>query len=104
MNAADILLLVDITLLALLTIAAISLIFVHNLLITVVILGVFSFLMAAIYLVLGAPDVAITEAAIGAGVSTLLFLAAILLLDEKEKTPQTSLDFRSLSQASLVWD
>lgn len=58
----------------------------------VILLSLFSLLMAAIYLVLGAPDVAITEAAIGAGISTFLFLGALLLVGDQEKayTPPVS--------------
>lgn len=39
--------------------------------------GISSLLVAAMFFILGAPDVAFTEAAVGAGISTVLFLAAI---------------------------
>ena len=39
--------------------------------------GLASLLAAVCYLVLGAPDVAMTEASIGSGLSTLIFLYAI---------------------------
>jgi uncharacterized MnhB-related membrane protein len=39
--------------------------------------GLASLLAAVSYLLLGAPDVAMTEASIGSGLSTLIFLYAI---------------------------
>ena len=41
-------------------------------LVAAVMLGIFSLLMALMYLLMGAPDVAMTEAAVGAGVTALL--------------------------------
>lgn len=75
---------INIILLTLLIITAIGIVATRNLLTATITMGIFSLLMAAMYLVLGAPDVAITEAAIGAGISTILFLAVLLLTGEKE--------------------
>jgi len=41
--------------------------------------------MAAMFFILDAPDVALTEAAVGAGISTVLFLAALALTAERER-------------------
>lgn len=49
----------------------------RDLLVAAMILSVYSFLMAIIYAELNAPDVALTEAAVGAGITTVLFLLAI---------------------------
>lgn len=81
----DYLLLIQITLLVLLVVTAIAVVEVTNTLTSVIMLCVFSLLMAALYVIMGAPDVAMTEATIGAGASTLILLAALLLLGEKEK-------------------
>lgn len=43
----------------------------------VVAVGVVSLFMSILLLMLGAPDVAMTEAAIGAGLSTVIFLYAL---------------------------
>ena len=48
-----------------------------DLLFSVVFLGVVSMNLAVIYLVLQAPYIAITEAAINAGLTTLIFMIAI---------------------------
>jgi multicomponent Na+:H+ antiporter subunit B len=71
--------------LLLMAVAAVGVVRTRNLLAAVMLMSVYSLLMAVAYLVLGAPDVAITEAAIGAGIGTVLFLAALLLTGEEEK-------------------
>lgn len=76
---------IDIVLLALLLITGCGVILARNLLTSTIILSVFSLLMAILYLILKAPDVAMTEAAVGAGISTLLFLATLFLIGAKEK-------------------
>ncbi len=72
-------------LLVFLVVIAVAAVLVRNLLVSTIMLSVFSFLMAVIYLVLGAPDVAITEAAVGAGFTTILFLSALIFTGEQEK-------------------
>lgn len=77
--------LLDIGMLSLLVLTSLAIIKVHNLLIDTILLSIFSLIMASMYLIMGAPDVAMTEAAIGAGISTLLFLAVLLVTGEQEK-------------------
>jgi multicomponent Na+:H+ antiporter subunit B len=55
-------------------------------------MGIYSLLSAAWMLTLDAPDVAFTEAAVGAGISTVLALATLALTTREEKRP----DRRSL--------
>ncbi len=50
---------------------------VRDLLAAVVTLGVFSFLCALLFVVMGAVDVAFTEAVVGAGITTVLFVVAL---------------------------
>ncbi len=76
---------IDISLFALLIVTAVAVAITRNLMTATIMLGIYSLLMALMYLVLDAPDVAITEAAIGAGISTVLFLAVLLLTGEEEK-------------------
>jgi multicomponent Na+:H+ antiporter subunit B len=55
---------------------------------SVVILGsLYSFMMATILLVLDAVDVSMTEAAVGAGISTVLLLATLFLTQSEEAKP-----------------
>lgn len=50
---------------------------VRDLLAAVVTLGVFSFASALIYVAMGAVDVGFTEAVVGAGITTVLFIVAV---------------------------
>ena len=52
--------------------------------------GLFSLLSASLFTVLSAPDVALTEAAVGAGITTVLFLATFGLTRAREKPVEPS--------------
>ena len=80
----DIYELLNIALMLFLVVTAITIAVTRNLLAVSIMLGIFSLLMALMYLTLGAPDVAITEAAIGAGISTILVIASLLLTGAEE--------------------
>jgi multicomponent Na+:H+ antiporter subunit B len=59
----------------------------HNLFAVVMLGGIYSLLAAALLVVLDAVDVAFTEAAVGAGISTVLALGALSLTTSQEKEP-----------------
>jgi multicomponent Na+:H+ antiporter subunit B len=59
----------------------------RNLFAVVVLSGIYSFLMATVLVALDAVDVAMTEAAVGAGISTVLFLSALYLSRAEEMKP-----------------
>ena len=59
----------------------------RNLFGVVVLFGIYSFLMATVLTALDAVDVAMTEAAVGAGVSTVLLLGALYLTGGTEAKP-----------------
>lgn len=84
--------LIDIVALTLLVLTAIVTVRLHDLLASAAILGIFSLLMALLYLLMDAPDVALTESAVGAGISTVLFLLALTFTPrmEKQMPPQQS--------------
>ena len=73
-------------LLTLLVLTAVAIVRTENLFVAVMLTGIFSLLMAANFFVLDAADVALTEAAIGAGITTVLFLGALALTAEHEKS------------------
>jgi multicomponent Na+:H+ antiporter subunit B len=56
----------------------------------VMLFGIYSLLSAAIFVTLDAVDVAFTEAAVGAGISTVLMLATLALTARTEKKPSHS--------------
>ena len=64
-----------------LVVMAILVIETKDLINSVIMLAVLSLVMSLVFYYLKAPDVAITEAAVGAGVSTVIFLAAIRKTD-----------------------
>ena len=59
----------------------------RNLFSVVVLGGVYSFLMATVLVALDAVDVAMTEASVGAGISTVLLLGALYLCGGEEAKP-----------------
>lgn len=63
--------------LLILVVMAIYALEVNDLINSVIMLAVFSLLMSLVFYYLKAPDVAIAEAAVGAGVSTVVFVTAI---------------------------
>ncbi len=68
---------IDLMLLILVVICAVAAITVKDLFSSAVILGAYSTFMCLLWVEMGAVDVGFTEAAVGAGVSTVLFIAAI---------------------------
>lgn len=73
-------------LLTLLLLTAIAVVRVENLFVAVMLMAIFSLLMAANFFILDAADVALTEAAVGAGVTTVLLLGALALTEDTERT------------------
>ncbi|MEE8273934.1 MAG: DUF4040 domain-containing protein [Alphaproteobacteria bacterium] len=78
----------DILLLALLLATTVAIARLRNLVAVVILLGLYSLLMASVWVVLDAVDVAFTEAAVGAGITTFLLLAAVALVGREEKAPK----------------
>lgn len=72
-------LIVNLVLLTLLAFVTVGIIRIRNLFGIAVLLGAYSFLMASVMIVLDAVDVAMTEAAVGAGISMVLVLSALYL-------------------------
>ena len=79
----------------------------RDLISVVVLLGVYSFLMASVMIVLDAVDVAMTEAAVGAGMSTVLMLGTLYLTKISEAKPVHSvlipLFVAVATAAILIW-
>lgn len=75
----------DLLILALVVVCALVTINLKDLLSAAVVFGIYSFLMCLLWAEMGAVDVAFTEATVGAGVSTILFIAAILRTTRRSK-------------------
>ena len=77
--------LIDAALLVFMAIIPIVIIRHHGLFTVVMLSGIFSLLSAGLFTVMDAVDVAFTEASVGAGISTVLMLAALSLTTSEEK-------------------
>ena len=73
------------TLMALTTLGIIRL---RNLFSVVILSTIYSFLMATLLLIFDAVDVALTEAAVGAGISTVLMLTVLYYTKVNEEKPK----------------
>jgi energy-converting hydrogenase B subunit D len=75
----------DLVLLLFVLICAIASIAVKDLLSSAIIFGVYSFFMCLLWAEMGSVDVAFTEASVGAGVSTIFFIVAIIRTTRRSK-------------------
>ena len=82
MNSVDIILLI---LLSLIVVCAVSTVFTKRLLTAVVIYMSFSLIMSIIWVLLQAPDLAITEAAVGAGITSILYFVTLDKIKKMEE-------------------
>jgi uncharacterized MnhB-related membrane protein len=75
----------DLVILTLVVVAAVGAITVKDLLGAAVLFGAYSFMMCLLWAIMGAVDVAFTEASVGAGVSTVFFVAAVFRTTRRTK-------------------
>jgi multicomponent Na+:H+ antiporter subunit B len=90
--------LIDFALLALLVVTALAVLRTTNLFVAVMFAGIYSLVSAGLFTVMDAVDVAFTEAAVGAGISTVLMLATLSLVGSRVTVPQ----FRILDISAKV--
>lgn len=88
-------------LLAFLVVITLGIIVLNDLLAAVILSGIYSLTAAAIFMVMDAVDVAFTEAAVGAGISTIILLGA-LTFTRREQKPQTQTNYFALITVFLV--
>ena len=75
----------DVAILTLVVAAAIGAITIKDLLGSAILFGAYSFMMCLLWSIMGAVDVAFTEATVGAGVSTVFFVAAVFRTTRRTK-------------------
>jgi uncharacterized MnhB-related membrane protein len=73
----------ELSLFGLLVVAALIALSVRDMIAAIATLSVYSFLAATLLALMGAVDVALTEAALGAGVTGVLLIAAISIVDRR---------------------
>jgi uncharacterized MnhB-related membrane protein len=76
---------IDLLISTLVIICGIGAITVKDLLGAGILFGAYSFMMCLLWAVMGAVDVAFTEASVGAGVSTVFFIAAVFRTSRETK-------------------
>lgn len=99
--------LINMALLTMLAVVTLGIARQRNLFSVIVLAGIYSFLMASVLIVLDAVDVAMTEASVGAGVSTVFLLAALhhtgKLEQRQVQTPILPFVIALGIGAALVW-
>jgi multicomponent Na+:H+ antiporter subunit B len=80
-------LIINMALLTMLAVVTVAIIGQRSLFGVVILASIYSFLIASVLVVLDAVDVAMTEASVGAGISTVLLLAALHLVKSIEVRP-----------------
>jgi uncharacterized MnhB-related membrane protein len=75
----------DVVLLLFAVACALWAIMVRDLLASVILLGAFSLFMCLLWVEMGAVDVAFTEASVGAGITTVLFVITVFKTDRVSK-------------------
>ena len=76
---------IELIILVIVVICGISALAVKDLLGAAILFGAYSFMMCLLWAIMGAVDVAFTEASVGAGISTVLFLAAVFRTSRRTK-------------------
>ncbi len=76
---------IEVVITLLVVICGIGAIAVKDLLGASILFGAYSFMMCLLWAIMGAVDVAFTEASVGAGVSTVFFVAAVFRTTRRSK-------------------
>ena len=89
-------------LLAMLVVLAVAVARIHNLFTVVMLSSLYSLLSAGLFVSMDAVDVAFTEAAVGAGISTVLLLGALAITGHRETTQSRSRSLKLLPFAVVT--
>lgn len=95
-------LIIDIALLTFLVVTALAMVRMHNLFGVVMTSGIYSLLSAALFMVMDAVDVAFTEAAVGAGISTVLMLGTLAIVGRVQKPSLRRHHFAALAMVVVT--
>ncbi|MDW8479338.1 MAG: DUF4040 domain-containing protein [Xanthomonadales bacterium] len=99
--------LIDVVLFAFLLVVALAVARGRDLFAGAMLFGMFSLLSAGLFLIMDAADVAFTEAAVGAGVSTVLLVAGLSLIGSEERSKRRGNPLPLLivlaTGAALIW-
>ena len=93
---------INLALLLFLTVMAVTVLVLRDLLSMAMVFGLYSLLMAGLFMVMDAPDVAFTEAAVGSGASTGLMLLTLALTGQRHEKKPPRLQWRPLCLVILT--
>ena len=94
--------LLNVAMLAFMGVTGVAIARIRNLFAVVMLSGIYSLLGATLYVILDAVDVAFTEAAVGAGASTVLMIGTLALTSDREKAMPNSNAWKGLIVCALV--
>lgn len=92
----------NVALLVFMGITGIAIARIRNLYAVVMLSGIYSLIGATLYVILDAVDVAFTEAAVGAGVSTVLMLGTLGLTSARENVTSSTHTFKAMLVCALL--
>ena len=75
---------------------------IRNLFVVVMLSGIYSLMGATLYVILDAVDVAFTEAAVGAGISTVLMIGTLALTSDRENATPSTRSIKGIVVCALV--
>ena len=78
---------VNVVILAFMAATVLAIVRLRNLFAVAMLSGIYSLLAASMFVVLDSVDVAFTEASVGAGITTVLFIGTLALTTRREKAP-----------------
>lgn len=90
-----------IILMVILIVCAIMVTFTKNLLNSVLVYMAFSLIMSIVWICMQSPDLAITEAAVGAGVTTVLFIATLKKIHAIQDARREDVNFDTYHEPAL---
>jgi uncharacterized MnhB-related membrane protein len=76
---------IELIILAIVIFTAVGALAVKDLLSAAILFGAYSFMLCLLWAIMGAVDVAFTEASVGAGISTVFFVAAVFRTSRRTK-------------------
>lgn len=85
-----------------LAVTALSVVFLRDLFTIVMLFGIYSLLSAGFFVDMDAVDVALTEAAVGAGVTTMLMLSTLALTGSKERARKSPVSMLPLAVVTIT--
>ncbi len=95
--------LLNVATLVIMAITGLAIARIRNLFAVVMLSGIYSLMGATLYVILDAVDVAFTEAAVGAGASTVLMIGTLALTSDRENATPNTRTIKGLFVCSLIF-